>query len=142
MARTARDHPLRAAPRFTPLADGEHEPDADLGAQRPPTSAASPGGEAAAPRRRLRSAAVGAGVGLAVLVAGVAIAFSIVAIPLYLLASTDPDHGLDRDLVRQGLFYVALPFGVIGGVLSGLVVGVWYGRGGRLPTHRHGLYDS
>jgi hypothetical protein len=139
MARSARDHPLRAAPRFTPLVDGELDPDAVLEAQ-PATSASPP---SPGPRRpRLRSVAVGTGVGLAVSVAGVAIAFSIVAIPLYLLASTDPDHGLDRDLVRQGLFYVALPFGVVGGLLSGLGVGVWYGRGGRLPTHRRGLYDS
>jgi hypothetical protein len=123
MAPTPRDQPLRAAPRFTPLVE-----------------ATSP--EASAPRRRLRSALVGTGVGLAVTVAGVAIAYSIVAIPLYLLASTDPDHGMDRTLVRQGLLYVALPFGVLSGVLSGLAVGIWYGRGGRLPEHRRGLYDA
>ena len=134
MAPPARDHPLRAAPRFTPLGDGEEI--GDLAS----TSAPSPG--PATPRRRLRSALVGTGVGLVVALAAIAIAFSIVAIPLYLLASTDPDHGLDRDLVRQGLFYVALPFGVVAGAFTGLAVGIWYGRGGRLPEHRRGIYDN
>lgn len=97
---------------------------------------------AAPPRSRLRAASLGLGVGLAVLLAGTAVAFSIVAIPLYMLASTDPDHGLDRDLVRKGLLYVALPFGLVSGVIGGVIVGTWYGRGGRLPRHREGLYGG
>lgn len=76
------------------------------------------------------------------LVAGVAVAYSVVAIPLYLVASTDPGQGLDRDLVRQGLVYVALPFGLISGIAGGVVVGVWYGRGGRLPRHHDGIYSE
>ena len=76
--------------------------------------------------------AIGAVVGLA----AVAIAFSIVAIPMFIVASTEPGSGLDRDLVRTGLFKVALPFGVISGLVVGVAVGVWYGRGGRLPTDR------
>lgn len=84
----------------------------------------------------LRSVVLGTGVGLAMAVAGIAIAFSIVAIPLFIVASTEPGSGLDRDLVRTGLFKVALPFGLVTGVLAGVAVGVWYARGGRLPRDR------
>ena len=52
-----------------------------------------------------------------------AIAFSIVAIPMFILASTEPDSGLDRSLVRTGLFKVALPFGLVAGIAAGVVVG-------------------
>lgn len=83
-----------------------------------------------------RSALLGVAVGLAIAVAGVAIAFSIVAIPLFIVASTEPGSGLDRDLVRTGLFKVALPFGVVAGLATGIAVGVWYARGGRLPRDR------
>jgi hypothetical protein len=62
-----------------------------------------------APRSRLRSVLLGVGVGTGVGVAVMAIAFSIVAIPMFILASTEPDAGLDRSLVRTGLFKVALP---------------------------------
>lgn len=77
--------------------------------------------------------------GLGVAVAGIAIAFSIVAIPIFVLASTEPGSGLNRDLVRTGLFKVALPFGLVTGVVVGAAVGVWYGRGGRLPRDRSPL---
>jgi hypothetical protein len=80
-------------------------------------------------------------VGLAVAVAGIGIAFSVIAIPLFALASIDPGSGLDRDVVRKGLLYVALPFGGISGVLVGLVVGVWYGRGGRLPRDDRAIHE-
>jgi hypothetical protein len=93
--------------------------------------------EPAPPRRSaVRSVLLGAAIGLGVAVAATAIAFSIVAVPMFLLASTEGDSGLDRDLVRTGLFAVAVPFGVLVGVVVGTVVGVWYGRGGRLPTDR------
>ncbi len=62
------------------------------------------------------------------------IAFSIIAIPMFILASTEPDAGLDRSLVRTGLFKVALPFGLVAGIAAGVVVGLWYARGGRLPA--------
>jgi Na+/H+ antiporter NhaA len=78
-------------------------------------------------------------VGLGVTVAGIAIAFSIVAIPLFIVASTEPGSGLNRDLVRTGLFKVAVPFGVVTGLVVGVLVGVWYGRGGRLPRDRTAL---
>jgi hypothetical protein len=96
----------------------------------------------AAPQRRsrLRGALVGTGIGFAVGLAAIAIAFSIIAIPLFMLAATDPDRGVDRDLVRKGLFDVALPFGAVTGVAIGLAVGIWYGRGGRLPTDRSPLH--
>ncbi len=84
----------------------------------------------------MRSVLLGIGVGAGVGVAAIAIAFSIVAIPLFLLASTEPGSGLNRDLVRTGLFKVAVPVGVITGVAVGALVGTWYARGGRLPTDR------
>jgi hypothetical protein len=79
---------------------------------------------------------LGLGIGAGVGVAGIAIAFSIVAIPLFIVASTEPGSGLNRDLVRTGLFSVALPFGAVTGTAAGIAVGVWYARGGRLPRDR------
>jgi hypothetical protein len=93
------------------------------------------------PPSRLRGALTGIAVGLATGLAMIGVAFSIIAIPLYLLAMTDPDHGVDRHLVRTGLFNVALPFGLVTGVVAGVAVGVWRGRGGRLPTDRTSLLD-
>lgn len=107
-----------------------------------PLRAATPGDDAAVERpSRPRSILVGVGIGLAVGLAAVAVAFSIVAIPLFLIASTEPGQGLDRDLVRKGLFGVAVPFGAVSGVAIGIAVGVWYARGGRLPTDRTPLHD-
>ncbi|MGK2950316.1 MAG: hypothetical protein ACSLFP_17225 [Acidimicrobiales bacterium] len=93
------------------------------------------------PRSRVRSVLLGVGIGAGVAVAGIAIAFSIVAIPLYIVASTEPGSGLDRSLVRTGLFQVAVPFGLVAGTVAGVVVGLWYGRGGRLPRDRTSLFD-
>jgi hypothetical protein len=124
MARPRRDQPLRAAPRFTPVGTA-----VAVEADRPPAPAT-------VPRSRWRSVLVGLGVGAAVLVAAAGLAFSIVAIPLFFVASTEPGSGAHRDLVEKGLFFVALPFGGITGVLGGLVAGIWYGRGGRLPDPR------
>jgi hypothetical protein len=86
--------------------------------------------------RRSRSVLLGLGIGLGVAVAGIAIAFSIVAIPLFIVASTEPGSGLNRDLVRTGLFKIALPFGLVAGTAAGVLVGLWYARGGRLPRDR------
>jgi hypothetical protein len=94
------------------------------------------------PRRsRLRSTLLGVGVGVATGIATVGLALSIVAIPLFLLATTDPDHGVDRSLVRTGLVDVAIPAGLVTGLVVGVIVGIWYGRGGRLPTDRTPLHD-
>ena len=90
----------------------------------------------AEPRSKVRSVLLGVGIGLGVAVAAMGIAFSIVAVPMFLLASTEGDAGLDRSLVRTGLFGIALPFGLLVGLVVGIVVGVWYARGGRLPTDR------
>lgn len=111
-------HPPRTAPL---RADTEAEP-AEV--------------EAPVRRSRVRSVLLGLGIGTGVGVAGMAIAFSIVAIPLFIVASTEPDSGLDRSLVRTRLFMVALPFGLVAGIAAGVVVGVWYASGGRLPTDR------
>jgi len=71
---------------------------------------------------------VGVGVGIAV----AALTYSVLAVPLYVFAQSDPD-GLDRPLIRTAFFRVALPVGAVAGVVAGIVVGLWYGRGGRLP---------
>jgi len=92
--------------------------------------------EGAAAPSRWRSIGLGVAVGFGIAVAGIAIAFSIVAIPLFIVASTEPGSGLNRDLVRTGLFKVALPVGLVAGTAAGIAVGVWYGRGGRLPRDR------
>lgn len=99
-----------------------------------PDPSSDPGADGRRPR--LRSVLLGVGIGTGVGVAGVAIAFSIVAIPLFIVASTEPGSGLNRDLVRTGLFKVAVPFGAVAGIAAGILVGLWYARGGRLPRDR------
>ena len=88
------------------------------------------------PRSKAKAALLGIGVGVGVGVAAMAIVFSIVAVPMFLFASTEGDSGLDRDLVRTGLFAIALPLGALVGIAVGARLGVWYARGGRLPTDR------
>ena len=106
-----------------------------------PLRAAAPEEPEPEPRSTGRSVLLGVGVGFGIAVAGIAIAFSIVAIPLFIVASTEPGSGLDRALVRRGLFQVALPFGLVAGVAAGVAVGIWYARGGRLPSDRTPFYD-
>lgn len=89
----------------------------------------------------MRSWAVGGAIGFAVTVASTAIAFSIIAMPLYALASTEPGSGLDRSMIRKGLFGVAVPFGIVVGIICGVLVGIWYARGGRLPKDRTPIHD-
>jgi len=110
-------------PRSSPLRASSIEPEG------PPTS-------------RGRSILLGLGIGVGVGVAGIAMAFSIIAIPLFIVASTEPGSGLNRDLVRKGLFQVALPFGLVAGIVVGTLVGVWYARGGRLPTDRTPIHGG
>ena len=82
-----------------------------------------------------RSLAVGLAIAVPVGLAAAAVTYAIVAIPMYTLAQADP-HGLDRPFFRHALVRIALPVGAAIGVLVGSVVGVWYRRGGRLPTDR------
>ncbi len=91
---------------------------------------------AAVDRPRLhRSLALGFAIGLPVAIAAAAVVYAIVAIPMYTLAQADP-HGLDRPFFRHALVRIALPVGAAIGVVIGSVVGVWYRRGGQLPTDR------
>ncbi len=95
-----------------------------------------------APTSRVRSLLLGVGIGTVVGIAAIALAFSIIAIPLYLIASTEPGSGLDRDLVRKGLFQVAIPFGFLAGATVGVLVGAWYARGGRLPVGHTSIHST
>lgn len=70
------------------------------------------------------------GVGSGIAVAG--LTYAVLAVPLYVLARTDPD-GLDRPMIRTAFFNIALPAGVVVGLLVGALVGLWYAKGGRLP---------
>lgn len=83
-------------------------------------------------RSVLLAAVVGAAIGLAV----IGVVYGIIAIPLYALAQSDP-HGLDRPFFRHALVRIAVPAGLVVGVVLGAVVGVWYARGGHLPTDRN-----
>ena len=76
------------------------------------------------PRSLGRSLALGVAIGIG---AG-AICFFLIAIPFYTLASFEP-NGIDRPIVRTGLFKVALPVGVLVGIASGIAAGVWVRRG-------------
>lgn len=71
------------------------------------------------------SAAIGIGVG----VGAAAIAFFLIALPFYTLASFEP-NGLDRPIVRTGLFQIALPVGALIGIAVGVAAGRWARRGG------------
>lgn len=96
------------------------------------TTDEEPGGPAPIGRSVLLAAAVGAASGLAV----IGVVYAIIAIPLYALAQSDP-HGLDRPFFRHALVRIAVPAGLVVGVVLGALVGVWYGRGGHLPTDRN-----
>ena len=82
-----------------------------------------------------RSVGLGVTVGLAVSMATIGVVYSIIAIPFYVLAQSE-SSGLDRPLIRHALVNWGIPVCLALGVACGAVVGVWYGRGGRLPTDR------
>jgi hypothetical protein len=82
-------------------------------------------------RRMARAVVLGLVVGAGTGVAAVALAFAIVAVPIYFVGSDE--GGLDAGLVRLGLFAVAVPAGVAVGTVAGFVVARWYARGAPLP---------
>lgn len=67
--------------------------------------------------------------GVLVGVALAATVFVLIAIPLYTVASFEP-NGLDRPVIRTGLFRVALPVAAVAGVVGGAAVGRWLHGGG------------
>lgn len=86
------------------------------------------------PPDRRRGVLVGVGVGMAVGATALAIGMSIVALPLFFLASVlEPGGRIDHPFLREGLLHWALPIGLVLGLVSGVTVGVWVARGGRLP---------
>lgn len=90
---------------------------------------AQPEDNPVAPPSLARSVAIGALIALAL---GVT-AFFLIAIPFYTLASFEP-NGIDRPIVRTGLFGIALPVGAVVGIIGGAVAGRWLHRGGRWTT--------
>ena len=72
-------------------------------------------------------------IGVAVSIAVGATSFFLIAIPFYTLASFE-SHGVDRPIVRTGLFRIALPVGALVGVVVGVVSARWLHRGGRWTT--------
>lgn len=86
------------------------------------------------PRSWVRAAAIGLAVGIAI----GATSFVAVAVPFYTLASFEP-NGLDRPIIRTGLFRIALPVAsLIACVVTG-VVARWARRGGPLlPSDERG----
>lgn len=84
---------------------------------------------------------MGVAIGLATGLAALGIALSIIAIPMFALASFEPGSGLNRSVVRTGLLQVALPFGSLVGLATGITVGIWKARGGSLPTDRTPIHE-
>jgi len=82
-----------------------------------------------------RSVLIALAIGVPVAIGAAAVTYGIIAIPMYTLAQADP-HGLDRPWFRHAMVRIALPIGAAIGLVVGSVVGVWYRRGGRLPTDR------
>lgn len=68
--------------------------------------------------------------GVAIAVGVAATTFFLIAIPFYTLASFEP-NGIDRPIIRTGLFRIALPVGALVGLISGVAAGRWVRRGGR-----------
>ena len=89
-------------------------------------------------RRRVALTTLGAALGVGLAIG--ALTYSVIALPLYLLAEFDAD-GLDRPLVRDAFFGIAVPVGLVVGLVSGIVVGVALAKGGRLPTDRTSFHE-
>lgn len=90
-------------------------------------------------RPLLVSVAFGVVIGLALAAAAV----GMVALPLFFLArALEPDQGLGRPLVRTGLLQVAVPAGVLIGIATGILAGLWYRRGGELPREEGGRWGG
>lgn len=68
--------------------------------------------------------------GVVIGIATAAIVYFLIAIPIYLVASFE-SNGLDRPIIRTGLFRVALPVGIVVGSITGVVSGRWLRRGER-----------
>jgi hypothetical protein len=90
-----------------------------------------------ADRRRGTGAAVAVGAGTAVAATG--LLYGLCAGPIYVLAQIATD-GLDRPVFRSTLL-AALVLSVVLGVVLGAAVGVWYLRGGQLPSDRRSFSD-
>jgi len=72
-------------------------------------------------------------VGLAVAVAGAAVAGCLFTIPLFALARfTEPAHGTGREWFTTGLRWAA-GLGVVAGLVVGTVTAWWYREGYTLP---------
>lgn len=95
------------------------------------------GGDSASPSSARASRGRSITIGVTVAVAVAATVFFLIAIPFYTLASFEP-NGIDRPIVRTGLFRVALPVGLVVGIVCGAVAGRWVYRGGRWTVEDDG----
>lgn len=84
------------------------------------------------PQGSRRGAWLAGAVGVGVGIAAAGLTYAVIAIPLYVLARTDPG-GLDRPMIRTAFFNIALPAGVVAGLVAGVLVALWWSKGGRLP---------
>lgn len=99
----------------------------DLDPETPPPDES----ETASSMRRAVLIGLGIGIGTGLL------AFFLIAIPFYTLASFEP-NGMDRPIIRTGLFRIALPVGAVVGIVVGSISGRWVHRGGKWPTSESG----
>jgi hypothetical protein len=74
------------------------------------------------------------GVGALAALAGFSVGLILVALPLFGLArALELRQGLGRPAIRDNLLLLVLPVAGTSALVSGLLVGRWYRRGGRLP---------
>jgi hypothetical protein len=82
-------------------------------------------------------------VGLVVGLTAAGLALTFIALPLFFFASAaDPSNGTGRPFIRTGLVAVAIPFGVVAGLVAGPLAGRWWRRGGRLGREEDGYWGS
>ena len=79
-----------------------------------------------------RPAAPALGLGAVAGLAAAAVTLVAIALPLFFFArAVDPERGTGRPFIHTGLVRVAVPAGLLSGLVVGVCVGVWYHRQGR-----------
>ena len=74
------------------------------------------------------------GVGAMAAVVGFSFGLIAVALPLFGLArALEMGRGLNRPVIRDNLTQLVLPVALTAALITGVIVGRWYRRGGQLP---------